>query len=84
MDLPLGIFTALSIDAIETITKIDAQRSKRSDERSTESGTTEQPGWIEVARTLPQIAGIIKRVDVHLLAHTNAELDRARIVRVTE
>ena len=68
VDLPLGIPMPLTVRTIEAVAEIDAQRTQRSDERSAEAGTAKQPGRIEVPRPLPQIAGVVERVDVQLLA----------------
>jgi len=55
-------------DPIESVPPIHAEGSERCDDRTAESGTTEQPGGIEIPGPLPEVACVVKRVEIQLLA----------------
>src|SRR5205807_4391175 len=70
--------------SIKSVSKIYPQWTERGHERRTKSSTAEQPRRVKVPRPLPEVSSVVKAVDIQLLTHTNAELDRTSIVRITE
>src|SRR5712692_7750522 len=80
MNLPLGRFVTVRIDAVEPVPKIDSQWSQGRDDRCPNAGSAEQARRIEVTGTVPDVPRIVEGVHVELLVDAEAELRRIREV----
>src|SRR5690606_4970651 len=84
MQLPPRVGVAEGVEAVEAIGDVDAQRTERADGRGAEAGAAEETRGIEVARTIPEVAGVVERREVQRLVDGQADLGRRGEERAAE
>ena len=84
MKLPLWVRAPELVQTVESVALVESERPERSDDRSANAGTAEQPRRVELTGSRAHVADIVEELQVELLVHAEAQLDQSRVERIAE
>src|SRR5690242_11363573 len=84
MQLPAWCRLSAGIHLIESISKIDSNRSERAHKSRAKPRASEKPSGIELARMTPDVSTFEKCIEIQRLIHPQAQFCRSDKERVTE